>query len=355
MKRLPAILLSAFFLALFPAVLFASDEPKIPPMPAPLANNAVVVQRNGTEIYSLMGIGPKKTWDDITNKMYILRLSSKKWVEGRPVPGVAGRLGASGIAARGQIYLFGGFVVDGQGNEITVGDVNSYRPDDHRWYRAADIPVPVDSAVIGVYRDRYIYLVGGKSKNGPVNSVQVYDAEKNTWSQATAFPGTPVFGHAGGIAEDAIVFVDGAKVDPDKKDSAAANAYVASDECWLGKIDRKDPNKIEWTKLPPHPGAARFGIFGGAGEKEHRIIFSGGTATPHNFKGEGPDGKLGRISPVTFVFDLHGNRWDTLNDQTPDPRTDGRGVLHTAIGPLVLGGMLKNQAVTANVMALSKK
>ena len=324
-------------------------------MPAPLANNAVVVVRNGIEIYSLMGVGPKRTWDDITNKMYILRLSSKKWVEGRPVPGVAGRLGASGIAARGQIYLFGGFVVDGQGNEITVGDVNSYRPDDHRWYRAADIPVPVDSAVIGVYRDRYIYLVGGKSKNGPVNSVQVYDAEKNTWSQATAFPGTPVFGHAGGIAEDAIVFVDGAKVDPDKKDSAAANAFLASDECWLGKIDHKDPNKIEWTKLPPHPGAARFGIFGGAGEKEHRILFSGGTATPHNFKGEGPDGKLGRISPVTFVFDLHGNRWDTLNDQTPDPRTDGRGVLHTAIGPLVLGGMLKNQAVTAHVMALSKK
>lgn len=355
MKRLPAILLSAFFLALFPAVLFASDEPKIPPMPAPLANNAVVVQRNGTEIYSLMGIGPKKTWDDITNKMYILRLSSKKWVEGRPVPGVAGRLAASAIAARGQIFVFGGFVVDGQGNEITVGDVNSFRPDDHRWYRAADIPTPVDSAVVGVFRDRYIYLVGGKSKNGPVNIVQVYDAEKNTWSQATPFPGTPVFGHAGGIAEDAIVFVDGAKTDSDKQDSSPASSYVASDECWLGKIDHKDPNKIVWTKLPPHPGTARFGIFGGGGEKEHRILFSGGTPTFHNYKGEGPDGKLGKISPLTFSFELHGTRWDTINDQTPDPRTDGRGLLHTAIGPLVLGGMLKNQAITANVMALPRK
>ncbi|HEX4784271.1 MAG TPA: kelch repeat-containing protein [Candidatus Sulfotelmatobacter sp.] len=355
MKKMPAVFLAALLPALCSALLFASDEPKIPPMPAPLANNAVVVLKNGIEIYSLMGIGPKKTWDDITNKMYILRLSSKKWVEGRAVPGVAGRLGASAIAARGQIFVFGGFVVDGQGNEITVGDVNSFRPDDHRWYRAADIPVPVDAAVIGVFRDRYIYLVGGKSKTGPVNTVQVYDVEKNTWSQATPFPGTPVFGHAGGVAEDAIVFVDGAKIDPEKKDSGPTGSYVASDECWLGKIDKKDPNKIEWSKLPPHPGAARFGIFGGGGEKEHRVVFSGGTPTFHNFKGEGPDGKLGRISALTFVFDLHGNRWDTMNDQTPDPRTDGRGILHTAIGPLVLGGMLKNQAITANVMALQKK
>ena len=68
-------------------------------------------------------------------------------------------------------------------------------------------------AVIGVTHDRYIYLVGGSSKNGPVNNVQVYDAEKNTWSQATAFPGTPVFGHAGGLTDDTIVYVDGAKKD----------------------------------------------------------------------------------------------------------------------------------------------
>ena len=365
MKKLPTAFLPALLPALFSALIFAADEPKIPAMPAPVANNAVAVLKNGIEIYSLMGVGPKRTWDDITNKMYILRLSSKKWVEGRAVPGVAGRLGASAVGARGQVFVFGGFVVDGQGNEITVGDVNSYRPDDHRWYRAADIPVPVDSAIIGVFRDRYIYLVGGKSKNGPVNIVQVYDAEKNTWSQATPFPGTPVFGHAGGIAEDEIVFVDGAKMnpdktdpektDPDKKDSATGSPYAASDECWLGKIDRKDINKIEWTKLPPHPGTARFGIFGGGGEKEHRVVFSGGTPTFHNFKGEGPDGKLGKISPITFAFELHGNRWDTINDTTPDPRTDGRGIVHTAIGPLVLGGMLKNQAITANVSALMKK
>jgi len=346
MKKLPA-----FSLPVLCAVfLLAADQPKIPAMPGAVSSNAVASLKNGLEIYSLMGIGPKKTWDDITNQVYILRLASGKWTEGRAVPGVAGRLGASAMGAKGQVFLFGGYVVDGQGSEITVGDVNSYVPEDHRWYRAADIPIPVDSAVIGMNHDRYIYLVGGRSKGGPVNNVQVYDAEKNSWSQATPFPGTPVYGHAGGLADDSIVYVDGAK-----KDATAANRYVASEECWLGKIDHKDPNKIEWSKLPPHPGPGRFGIVAGAGEREHKILFSGGTTKPHTFKGVDYDGKPAELSPVTFAFELHGNRWETFSEDTFDVRTDGRGILSTPLGPLVLGGTLKNGAVSARVLALPKK
>ena len=346
MNKLPVL----FLPALCAVFLVAADQPKIPPMPAAVSNNAVAELKNGLELYSVMGIGNKKTWDDITNKVYILRLASGKWTEGRAVPGVAGRLGASAVGAKGQIFVFGGYVVDGQGNEITVPDVNSYMPANQRWYRAADIPVPVDSAVIGINHDRYIYLVGGRSKNGPVNNVQVYDAEKNTWSQATPLPGTPVFGHAGGLANDAIIYVDGAKKNP-----AGGDPYIASDECWMGKIDHKDPTKIEWSKLPPHPGPGRFGIVAGGGEKEHKIMFSGGTTSPHNIKGLGSDGKPAEISPVTFVFEVHGNRWETITEDTFDVRTDGRGILSTPLGPLILGGMLKNQAISARVLALPKK
>jgi N-acetylneuraminic acid mutarotase len=317
-------------------------------MPAAVSSNAVASLKGGLELYSLMGVGPRKTWDDITNQVYILHLASGKWSDGRAVPGVAGRLGASAIGAKGHVFLFGGYVVDGQGTEITVADVNSYVPEDRRWYRAADIPVPVDSAVIGVNHDRYIYLVGGRSRNGPVNNVQVYDAEKNTWSQATPFPGTPVFGHAGGLADDAIVFVDGAK-----KNTASGSPYVASDECWLGRIDRKDPNKIEWSKLPPHPGPARFGVVAGAGGG--KILFSGGSASPHDFKGLDYAGKPIELSTVTFAYDVHGNRWETITEDTYDVRTDSRGILFTPVGSLIVGGMVKNTAVTARVMVLPKR
>jgi len=328
--------------------LLAADQPKIPPMPIAVANNAVAALKGGLEVYSLMGIGTKKTWDDVSNKVYAFHIAGAKWVEERPVPGVAGRLGASAIGARGQIFLFGGFVVDGQGNEMTVPDVNSYVPGDRRWYRGADTPVAVDDAVIGVNQNRYIYLVGGRSKDGPVNNVQVYDAEKNTWSQATPFPGTPVFGHAGGLADDAIVFVDGAKRNP-----ASGTPYVTSDECWLGKIDHKDRDKITWNKLPPHPGAARFGIVAGA--EKSRILFTGGSASFHNYKGMDADGKPIQLSTMTFDYEEHGNRWETIEENTFDPRSDIHGIASTPIGPMTIGGLVTNTAVSARVVIVPKK
>jgi len=339
-----------FFLPVaFSLLLLAADQPKIPPMPNAVTSNAVAWLKGGLDVYSLMGLGTKKTWDDVSNKMYVLSLRSGKWIEGRPVPGVAGRLGASAMGAKGQVFLFGGYTIDGQGTESVLGDVNSYVPAEHRWYRAKDIPTPVDSAVVGMTHDRYIYLVGGRSRSGLVNNVQVYDVEKDTWSQATAFPGTPVFGHAGGIADEAIVYVDGAKKDP------ASGKDVASDECWMGKIDHKDPNKIEWSKLPVHPGPARFGIVAGAGEHDHRFLFSGGTTAPHNYKGLDNDGKQAELSPVTFAFELHGNRWETITEDTYDVRADTRGIVFTPIGPLILGGTLKNSAISARVLTLPKK
>jgi N-acetylneuraminic acid mutarotase len=326
--------------------LFAADEGKIPPLPMAVTSNAVASLRGGLEVYSIMGMGTKKTWDDVSNKMYLLRFKSGKWTESRAVPGVAGRLGSSAVGAKGEIFVFGGYTVDGQGNEFTLPDVNAFVPEDQRWYRAADIPVPVDSAVIGVTHDRYVYLVGGRSKNGPVNNVQVYDAEKNTWTQATAFPGTPVYGHAGGLTDETIVVADGAKKDP-------AGRYVVSDECWMGKIDHKDPNKIEWSKLPAHPGPGRFGIVAGAGD--HRVLFSGGTTDVHNYKFLDQNGKMAEVSPVTFAFDLHGNRWETITQDTYDVRADGRGITFTPLGPIIVGGTLKNSAVSARVLIVPKK
>jgi len=348
MKRallLLALLLIALLLGA--ALLPAADAPRIANMPAAVSGNAVASLKGGLELFSIMGMGPRKTWDDITNRVYIFSLTTGKWRDGRPVPGVAGRLGAAAIGVRGKVFLFGGYVVDGQGAQLTVSDVSAYVPDDHKWYRGADIPLPVDRSVVGVNHDRFIYLIGGRSKNGPVNNVQIYDAQKNVWSAGTPFPGTPVFGHAGGLAEDAIVLIDGAK-----KNTGAGAPYVASNECWIGKIDHKDPNKIEWSKLPPHPGQARFGIASGA--EGHKIHFSGGSASPHDFKGIGYDGQPADVSTVSFLYDLRANQWVTVDEKTVDPRMDCGGILSTPAGLVILGGMTKGQTATAQAALAGK-
>jgi N-acetylneuraminic acid mutarotase len=335
-------------------LVFAADQPKFEPLPVPVSNNAVasVKSRGSLLLYSLMGMGPKKTWDATSNTGYMLDSESDtgKWAELRPVPGTIGRLAATAVGAREHIFLFGGYVVDAQGAETTVPDVNAYEPLTDRWFRAEDMPVAVDDAVAGIYRDRYIYIVGGWSKTDTVRDVQVYDAEKNKWSQATPIPGTPVFGHAGSVVGDTIVYIDGAHKNP----AGAQPKYIASDECWMGKIDHHDRSKIQWTKLPAHPGTARYRIAAGGSEKDQKIYFSGGTDNPYNFDGIGYNGVPAEPSPVTFAFNLRTGKWETINQNTPQPTMDHRGLIVLPEGLLIIGGMEKAQQVTSRVVILPK-
>ena len=123
----------------------------------------------------------------------------------------------------------------------------------------------------------------------------------------------------------------------------------------MGKIDHKDPNKIEWSKLPPHPGPGRFGIVAGAGERDHRILFSGGSTTPHDYKGLDAQGKPVELSPVTFAFDVRANHWETVEENGDDFRADSRGIAFTAIGPLIVGGTVADAGITGQVLVLAKK
>lgn len=325
---------------------------QVDPLPDPISNNAVAALKVHWQLllFSFMGMGAKKTGDAITNTAFSLDATEGNWSAIHPVPGTAGRIGAMAAGVREQLYLFGGYVVYAQGGEMVVPDVGAYQPSHDRWFRSADIPKPVADSVIGVYRDRYVYLVGGRSNAGVVNNVQVYDVEKDKWSQATPIPGPAVFGHAGGLVGETIVYVDGARENP-----SGNPKYVASDECWMGKIDHHDRTKIQWTKLPNHPGTARYRIAGGGSETDEKIYFAGGTDNPYDYNGIGFDGKPSEPSAVTFDFNLRTKKWETINDNTPDPTMDHRGLLVTHEGLVLIGGMETGQKVTARVTLLSKE
>jgi N-acetylneuraminic acid mutarotase len=341
MKKLLLLLVCLFVVSTH-----AEDEPKLAPLPMPVSNNAVALaQEKDLQVFTFMGIGEKKTWDSITNKAFRLNLKTGKWTEVRPVPGVVGRLAASAVAFDEQVFIFGGYVVDKQGGENTLPDFNVYVPKQDKYYRGPDIPTPVDDSVIGVYHGRFIYLISGWSKTDAVRDVQIYDVDKNKWLQGTQIPGTAVFGHAGGIVGDTIVYVDGAY----KNAAGASPKYVASNECWMGKINKKDVTKIEWKKLPAHPGNARYRIAAGASDKEDRIYFSGGTDNPYNYAGIGYNDQPSEPSPVTFAFNVRKEQWETINENTADPTMDHRGLLVTHRGLIMVGGMEKGQQVTSKV------
>ena len=122
----------------------------------------------------------------------------------------------------------------------------------------------------------------------------------------------------------------------------------------MGKIDHHDPAKIQWTKLPNHPGTARYRIAAGGSEKDQIIYFSGGTDNPYNYNGIGQNGVPAEPSPVTFAFSLRSGKWGNLNENTPDPTMDHRGLLVIPQGLVIIGGMEKGQRVTPRVAILAK-
>ena len=75
----------------------------------------------------------------------------------------------------------------------------------------------------------------------------------------------------------------------------------------------------------------------------------------HNYKGLDAEGKPVDISTMTFGFDVHGNKWETIDEETYDARTDSRGILSTPVGPVILGGIVSSQAPTARVLLLGRK
>jgi N-acetylneuraminic acid mutarotase len=331
--------------------LAGAGEEQYQPLPAAFTNNAVAAVRiNGQLlVYSLMGLGPQKNWSSVTNAAYALNVKYDKWTAVRSAPG-SGRLGTVAAGAAEQVFLFGGYVLDPSGMEQIIPDLSIYDPIGLRWHSGPDMPVPVRDAMAGVYRDRFIYVIGGLANTGPTNQVQIYDAEDKKWLQGTASPGTPVFGHAGGVAGDTIVYVDGAQKNP----AGGKIGYVPSDECWVGRIDHHDPRKIEWKKLPAHPGTARYRIGAGGSEKEDRVYFAGGSDIVYDYTGVGLDGKPAEPSPVIFAFNLKSNAWETIQENSPNPTMDHRGLIATSDGLVVVGGMASGQRVVGTVAVLPR-
>lgn len=336
------------FLLLATATLAAED---LAPLPSPLTNNAVTDVRIKGQIliYSFMGLGAEKKWNSVSNAGYALNLRYNKWTSIRSSPG-SGRLGAVAASAQEQIFLIGGFVPDQSGLQAVVPDLTIYDPIGLRWYRGPDLPTPVRDAVTGVARDRYIYVIGGLARTGPTNAVQIYDVQDQHWLEATPFPGTPVFGHAGTVVGDAIIYVDGAKKNP----AGNRPPYIPSDECWIGKLDKHDPRKIQWSKLPPHPGAARYRIAAGGSERDMKAYFAGGSEAIYDYSGIGLDGKPAVPSAVVFAYSLRNNAWETIQQNAPNPTMDHHGLAATSDGLVVVGGMAAGPKVIANTVVLPK-
>lgn len=292
-----------------------------------------------TELYSLMGLDASKRWAGITNRVFRF---DGEWTEIAPVPG-RGRIAATAQAVDGRVHLFGGYTVDADGSEASSPRVDIYDPSTGRWSRGADIPTPVDDAVSGVWRDSLVFVVSGWNDTANVRLVQVYDPAADRWMQATPVPGPGVFGHAGGVVGDVVVYIDGVV----KNDSGPRYSVYA--QAWRGEIDPADPTSIAWRPIDRPPGPALYRA--AAGVCGDRVLFAGGSATAYNYTGIGYSGAPAGPEPRFLAYDTGDDAWLDLGE-LPTATMDHRGFL---VGPgvaWILGGMRAGQEVTDDVVRI---
>ncbi|MEO8218399.1 MAG: kelch repeat-containing protein [Acidobacteriota bacterium] len=350
MKKLLACAVAA---TLLPVMLSARAPKKTAqwlagqPLPAAVTDNAVAATDLGgaPRIFSMLGMDESKTPDGISQDAFSLDTAAGTWQRLKRVPGAQGRLASTAQAVGWRVFLLGGYTVSADGKETSLSNVDVLDVLSGSWGSAAPIPIPADDAVSGVMK-QYVYLISGWSQIDNVNNVQAYDTERNVWVQATPVIGPPVFGHAGAIIANTIVYCDGVKVDPSQKPR-----FVMSNECYRGEISSTAPALIRWKKIAPHPGPPRYRMAAGVYPPRGLIVFAGGTTNPYNYNGVGYNGEPSEPESGVFAYDVARNRWITL-PPLAEASMDHRGLVFAAGGMYLIGGMRSGQKVVPNVMRL---
>lgn len=323
----------------------------VPPLPVPHANNAVATMTlDGKQhLFSFAGLKVGKTWQDTSKEAYMFAEGADGWKRLPDLPVDVGRLAATAEALDGKLYYFGGYTVAEDHSEVSRPENFVFDPATNSYSHIEDMPVPTDDAVSFVYQNRYIYLVSGWHNTGNIRDVQVYDTKEDSWFKATDYPGSPVFGHAGGIVENRFVIADGVAVVG--KDENGRRQFDTVNEGWMGTIDPDNPAEITYRRLPQLPGRGHYRM-GGEGDLEgNRILFVGGTPNAYNYTGIGYNGEPSDPKKHVFAWDFTKDNWVAYKDK-PVASMDHRGLIKWGGDWITIGGLFSEQRVRGDIAGI---
>ena len=324
-----------------------------PPLPQALSNNAVVsVQTDDNEyLVSFAGLGEGRTHADTRDVTWVFSSQSGEWRKADPVPGGVGRLASVAASVGGVAYVFGGYTVKEDGSEVSTPWVHAFDPVNGTFVERASMPVPVDDAVAVTFEDRYIYLISGWHDFGNVNLVQRYDAQKNRWVQATPTPGPGVFGHAGGIVGNTIVYCDGVAIEPHED---RRRDFAAVRNCYRGFISEVDSRRIDWRTVDAHPGAPRYRMAAAGVASMNAVLFIGGSDNPYNYNGIGYNGEPSEPAVDALLFDVSSGDGRAIAVDGV-ATMDHRGLIRHGVTLVTIGGMEGGQKVSSRVYSYAPK
>lgn len=357
--RAPISSVFAVFLIVTSSTLATVDEragwSKLAPYPVPITNNAVasLCGDDGCTLYSFMGMTNPSDPKSISAIAYTLTSpGTGPWKRIADAPLLDGRakIAASAIACGGAVYLIAGYAVTESGDEVSEHRLFRYDRTADAYVRLADVPTAVDDTVVGVYQDRYIYLVSGW--HGPIHAntraVQVYDTVTDKWHQATPLPIGGRFGHAGGLVDGRLVSIDGC---------ADSKGFPLIHDTLVGVIDAEDVTAITWTTHQPSPFQPTYRAAASLGETSHgEIIFVGGTDNPYNYNGTGYDKRPSVPLGQVMRYEPRSDAWSVIEveaDTSHVPTMDHRGLARFDGMWVTVGGMTGAGLATTAVNTLT--
>ena len=342
--------ISIFALALLALACEAAQQEPLQ-LPIAVANNAVAgLEIEGTpHLFSFSGLGVGKAYRDVTSAAFSVDLRAGVVTRLVDVPGGKDRLASIAVGLHDRIFIFGGYTAAEDGSEVSTPEVYAFNPEDRSYQRRADMPTPVDDTVAFAYANRYIYLVSGWHNDGNVTNVQVFDTWEDRWFAATDYPGTPVFGHAGGIVGGTIIVADGVGL-IGAADGRRQFAIVG--EAYKGTINPEDPSDITWKAVSPHPGVPLYRMAAVGSEAAGMIVFAGGSDNPYNFNGIGYDGEPSKPTERVFAFDPATDSWAVFADKSV-ATMDHRGLVEFDGVFYTMGGMVAGQTVTSGISSFT--
>ena len=314
------------------------------PLPIAISNNAVTsAEIDGKpHLFTFLGLEKGKTYEDVSDFAARYNVEEQSWEEIAGVPDEIGRLASTAEVVNGHVYIFGGYTVAEDGNEVSTQQVFKYDPANNTYEQVSNMLLPVEDAVSLVYQDRYIYLVSGWNNTNNVSNVQIYDTQTDSWEHATPYPGPPVFGHAGGIVGNTMILSDGVQAIVDEGE----RIFNMSPGSIKGEIDAEDPSQINWSRISQHPGQARYRMAAiGIESPVEMVVFIGGTTNPYNYNGIGYNLTPSFPESTAFAYRLDTNEWVELGEQ-PTPSMDHRGIAKAGNEYYIIGGLIDGQRVT---------
>ncbi len=332
-------------------------------LPLPISGNAtaLIKTEQGRKLYVFNGLvqlpdGKIK----LTNEAWYAQIprssegastqidwSKLEWRSLQSVPSVQkqkGRYVTTATVLNEKIYLLGGYSTNRisapnrQLNEQNVSDFYSFTPEENSYVRLEDLPVPVDDTVVVPMQDRYLYVISGWHKDGPVNLVQVFDSYKNEWFQASPLPFAGAFGHAGGGFENQLLICDGQSP---KSDIATSTILQVTQGCWLGEIDLINPSKITWRKWVHPSEQGRFRMASVTDQESGDLWMLGGATRAFDLYGQTFDPNKNSKIPTTpsseiWRYSFNEQSWRIFSTTNPVMDTPNAIIIEDQI--MTIGG-----------------